>query len=141
MKVLINIPFGAVHNEHWVPSRETSDSIVNALASLEFETERETISTSTFGTEGAVRVLETLPPNVILTRSHIYHRHRCFEAEMADGYWLTVHSGDSDYPPGVLRSRWALPEDGDDVTFTAPNGKRYMDVPSCTKWTALPLVV
>lgn len=132
MKVLVNLPFGAVHDEHWIPSSETSNKIIHQLAKTKVDG---------YEIQGAVRVLETPKPGYPITRSAIYWRHICFEAEMADGCWLTVHSGDEDYPPGVLRSKPARANAGDDITFTAPNGKRYMDWDTDTGWTALPLVV
>jgi hypothetical protein len=67
-------------------------------------------------------------------KSYILWRDIIVEGEV-NGRWVVVHKADSMlYPAGTMVCEPAGPDDTDDMTFTANNGKRYMDVPSGSRW-------
>ena len=70
-----------------------------------------------------------------ITRSAIWHKHRLQEAEV-EGRWVTQVAASEFHAAGTIVSEPA-PGEPDDLTFTAPNGKRYWDVPSGVHWTPL----
>ena len=55
-----------------------------------------------------------------------------------NGRWVVEHKS-SEFPEwygaGTLVCEPGGPDDTDDMTFTAKNGKRYMDCPSGSCWT------
>lgn len=70
-----------------------------------------------------------------LTKSCITRRDIIAEDEV-NGRWVVEHKAWPDiYPAGTIVCEPATPEDGYDVTFTASNGKRYMDTISGSRWT------
>lgn len=69
------------------------------------------------------------------SKSYIFWRDIVAEGEV-NGRWVVEHRADDVlYPAGTVVSEPAGPDDTDDMTFTAKNGKRYMDCPSGTQWT------
>lgn len=72
-------------------------------------------------------------------KSCIYWRDIIAEGEV-NGRWVVEHkaSEGSSYCAGTMVSEPAGRDDTDDMTFTAKNGKRYMDCPSGTQWTPRP---
>lgn len=72
---------------------------------------------------------------VQVTRSAIWHRLRRHEGEV-NGRWVVEADADPHMgrPAGTLVCDPA-PGESDDLTFTAPNGKRYWDIPTGCRWT------
>ena len=70
-----------------------------------------------------------------LTYSAIWHKLRRHQGEV-NGRWAVEVSADPSgaHPAGTLVCDPA-PGEPDDMTFTAPNGKRYFDTESGSMWT------
>jgi len=66
-------------------------------------------------------------------RSAIHTNDRASEG-VVNGRWVTEARAGLHGPAGTLVCDPA-PGEPDDLTFTAPNGKRYWDVPSGVQWT------
>jgi len=69
----------------------------------------------------------------VLIRSAVWTRNRISEGEV-NGRWVVEVKGTHEHPAGTLVCDPAEGEP-DDLTFTAPNGKRYWDVPQGVRWT------
>lgn len=70
-----------------------------------------------------------------LSKSSVWHRLIRHQGEV-NGRWVLEVDADpeSGAPAGTLVCDPA-PDEPDDVTFTAPNGKRYWDTEYGTRWT------
>jgi len=67
-------------------------------------------------------------------KSRIYWRDITAQGEVNGRWVIEVREGPPFYPAGTLVCEPAHDEP-DDLTFTAPNGKRYWDTADNSQWT------
>lgn len=70
----------------------------------------------------------------MLTRSAVFSNDRVSEGEVNGRWVVEVKAAEGLYPAGTLVCD-AAGGQPDDFTFTAPNGKRYWDIPQGVRWT------
>lgn len=70
----------------------------------------------------------------IETKSQISLRDIRQQGEI-NGRWVVEANASEFHPAGTMVCEPAPEGTTDDLCFTAPNGKRYMDVPSGCRWT------